>query len=631
MRVSAPAAVLTLVIGSMLGAVTLGACGASSPIPGDRQYVPAGVAAQTPPAPPPSETPSQPAPAPPPASPAPSPPPAAPAPAPPPAAPAPGASPAAPPASSPAAQPAVSPGPPAAFGADESTGLVGEARSGITWVRVAADWSAIEAVRGRFDWSTLDGHMGRAGSGRIVAVLENAPQWAALTPDAPETVWKHQPPQSVATWTAFVTAAAERYRGRVAAWQVERSLDLVDFRGTTRDYLELLHAARTAVRRADPDALIVAASPGGIDLPYIKRLHAGADADFDVVLFAPGGRPPEEIVQALTLVRTRILAGGRQQLWVSLPSAGVAGASSPVGAETRLVAAALSGGTALVLWAAGAAPPTGTALATAMRAFVGARYVGPLRRGPGVHALVFTDGREPFAVVWSTAGSRRVEWAADGALRAATAAGEPVPADAGAITATADPVLVRGFAASVAAEAAAAPPGSVIVPRDPDHDYGAAETVSAKLGTTNIEQGLYNQRLRALRSGGVVPVTVDGVEAVRTDHRVDAVYVYFVLDDTFAYYLDGAQDLVLTVEVHRARADRTVGFNVLYDSMNGYRFTSWQWIDAGDGWATYTVRLTDAAMSHTWGWDFAINGAGDQKEELVVRSVTVKKVPVGSP
>ncbi|MDR7420828.1 MAG: hypothetical protein QN178_18175, partial [Armatimonadota bacterium] len=101
---------------------------------------------------------------------------------------------------------------------------------------------------------------------------------------------------------------------------------------------------------------------------------------------------------------------------------------------------------------------------------------------------------------------------------------------------------------------------------------------------------------------------------------------YFDLDDTFAYYLEGRTPLEVTVEVWGARTARQLGFNLLYDSTGGYRFTPWQWVDVRDGWMAYTVRLSDATMANTWGWDFAINTAGNRSEDLVVRAVTVRKV-----
>lgn len=74
-----------------------------------------------------------------------------------------------------------------------------------------------------------------------------------------------------------------------------------------------------------------------------------------------------------------------------------------------------------------------------------------------------------------------------------------------------------------------------------------------------------------------------------------------------------------------------MGFNLFYDSTGGYRYTPWQWVDARDAWITYTVGLADASMANTWGWDFAIGAAGNRSEDLVVRSVTVRKRAPQSP
>jgi hypothetical protein len=191
---------------------------------------------------------------------------------------------------------------------------------------------------------------------------------------------------------------------------------------------------------------------------------------------------------------------------------------------------------------------------------------------------------------------------------------------------------VQGLAPSVLAEAAqAAQQGPFQIPRDSAHDFSRAESVSVTLGPVNEERGLYNQRFRSLPAGAVVPLTVDGADAVRTDAAKDAVYVYLDVDHSFAYFIDGREDLLVTIEVHRAKASQQVGFNLLYDSMTGYRFTPWQWIEAGSSWVKYTIRLTDAGFSSAWGWDLAINGAGDKREPLIVRSVTIQKVQRNRP
>jgi hypothetical protein len=290
----------------------------------------------------------------------------------------------------------------------------------------------------------------------------------------------------------------------------------------------------------------------------------------------------------------------------------------------QLSATALALGVTREFWQAPARP-----VATVLHAIGDTPFAGPLDRGPGVYAFVFANAERRTAVVWTDGDARSVPLATDGPAALTGADGQPrTVAQPGAIPAGQDPVLVSTPAQAVVDEAvrtlAAAP---LHIPRDPSQDFSRADGVSATLGTADVERGLYNERLRTLPSGAVVPVTVDGAEAVRTDQTKDAVYVYFRIDSSYAFFVDGRYDYLITVEVHRAGAPQRVGFNLMYDSMSGYRFSPWQWVDAGDGWATYTIRVTDASFSKTWGWDFAVNGAADKKENLVVRSVTVTRVP----
>jgi hypothetical protein len=499
------------------------------------------------------------------------------------------------------------------------------ARAGVRWVRITADWSALEPARGQYDWAGLDATVREAvASGEhVLIVLQNTPRWAALTPDTPPSVWSHQPPRQPADWTAFVTAAASRYRDRVAAWQIEPSLDLSTFRGTALDYQEMLHAARRAVRRENPQALIVAASPPGLDLAYTKAMLSHAGADFDALMLYPKGRTPEDLLEALGVIRSRILTDARHQFWLS--------ALPQWGAQPQMAIAALAGGMSREFW-----PALDPALTDAIRVMGGARFVGPINRGPGVFAFVFSNGSAPFVALWSSGATRSVPLATTGSPALVNASGGAVAPGSGGgatdVAVGADPVFVSNPAQSVVEEAAqTAAQGVFVPPRDADHDFSKAESVAATLGATNVERGLYNQRLRKLQAGCVVPVTVDGTEAVRTNQATDAVYVYFDVDHSFVYFADGRYDVVISAVVHRASAPRRVGFNIFYDSMSGYKFTPWQWVDAGSGWVTYTIRLPDASFSSAWGWDFALNGAGDKKEDLVVSAVTVTKARTGNP
>jgi hypothetical protein len=531
------------------------------------------------------------------------------------------------------------------FGVDLGPGLdpAGIARSGSRWVRVIADWSLLEPVRGTYAWADLDAAVGRATAAelRVVAVVVNTPKWAALTPEAPETVWRHQPPRDLAVWQAFIEAAASRYRGRVAAWQVEPVLDFAVFRGTALDYLAMLHAARASARRGDPQAGIVAASPPGLDLAYIKAMFMRAADDFDALMLSPRGRAPEGVLEALATMRARIPTDARREIWLADADGGGAPsgpADAGVGGHmVRLAAVDVAAGIAREFWSGRQLSPQWAPVReTVIRMLTGKRFVGWLPRGPGIYAFIFTDGRERVGVVWSTAGPQTIPLPAEGALNVIMPTGavsQPVSRDGTpAVVADSEPVFVQGLAPSVLAEAAqAAGQGAFRIPRDPAHDFSKADSASVTLGAANTERGLYNMRFRTLPAGAVASITVDGMDAVRTDQAKDAVYIYLDVDHSFVYFVDGREDLLITVEVRRARAAQQVGFNLLYDSMSGYRFTPWQWVEPGSGWVTYTIRLTDASFSSAWGWDFAINGAGNKREDLVVRSVVVRKAPPGRP
>jgi len=494
---------------------------------------------------------------------------------------------------------------------------------GAGWVHLTVNWDALEPARGKFVWGPLDDAVRRtavsvAGQAheRVLVTIQRTPKWAALTPDTPEPVWSHEPPQSIGEWSAFVRAVATRYRGRVAAWQVEPPLEFATYRGTTRDYLDMLHAARIEIRQADHTALVVASTPVGLDLPFMKLLFDRAGDDFDALMISPRGRSAADLLEALSVLRSRHIADARHEIWLS--------ARTDWPQPVQLAATALAMGVAREFWQALSAP-----VVAVLQAVGDGTFVGPLDRGPGVYVFVFSGPRARTAVLWTDGPAQTVPLATAGPAVVTGADGQiRTVAQAGTVPVGPDPVFATTAADSVIEEASKAlAAGPVRIPRDAAHDFSRADSVTAALGATDVERGLYNAQLRGLPSGGVVPVTVDGADAVRTDQTKDAVYVYFTIDDSYAYFVDGRYDYLITVEVHQAGGPQRVGFNIMYDSMSGYRFSPWQWVDAGDGWAAYTIRITDASFSKTWGWDFAVNGAGDKKENLVVRRVTVTRVP----
>jgi hypothetical protein len=503
--------------------------------------------------------------------------------------------------------------------------------AGVHAVKVLADWNAMEPQRGRLSWTDLDRVVAAAASEGLAAVivLAHTPRWASIGAGADLNrvdISSRQPPRDVGDWERFVGAVAERYRGRVAAYQVWTRLGLPAFRGTGTEYLVLLQAARTGVRAADPAARVAMATPAGVDLGFILSVAERAPGAFDAVSLVPEGLAPERLLRPLSVLSQRLRPLGKA-VWMDwLPDET---AQQAAGADlwARLLAVAAAGGVQRVFAAAPA--QVGPGLRQAAAVLLAGPLIGYLQRDPDVYAVVLGSGDDARAVVWATAEGRTMEMPAAPA-RASTLDGRAVVPEAregrAVLRLGLEPIVVSGLPATLVEEARANAGRSPMLPVVAgDRDYGRSLEVYARLGRLGEERGLYNLPYRSRRNGAVEPVEVGGVEAVKTNIARQVVYLYFDIDDTFLYFDEGRTPIEVSVEVWGARAPRQVGFNLLYDSTGGYRFTPWQWVDVREGWTTHTVRLTDARMANTWGWDFAINAAGNRADDLVVRAVVVRK------
>ena len=91
-------------------------------------------------------------------------------------------------------------------------------------------------------------------------ILNWAPRWAV-------PVTEH-----IEEWRAYVRAAAERYRGRVAAWEVwnEPNHRAHYPHGDAKAYLEMLRAAREEIKAADPEAIVCCGGLAGADACVLK-------------------------------------------------------------------------------------------------------------------------------------------------------------------------------------------------------------------------------------------------------------------------------------------------------------------------------------------------------------------------
>ena len=162
---------------------------------------------------------------------------------------------------------------------------------GAVWVRQRFDWAAIERNPDAYDWSVWDGIVSAATQQglRIIAVLDTAPAWAGTPPEP-------------AVFARFAAAVASRYGAVLSYYQIWHNPNLGDNWGGRADsygYTELLAAAATAIRTADPDARILLGSLAPTvevgernfaEDVFLQMLDAaGAGPYFDIVAVQPYG------------------------------------------------------------------------------------------------------------------------------------------------------------------------------------------------------------------------------------------------------------------------------------------------------------------------------------------------------
>ena len=191
--------------------------------------------------------------------------------------------------------------------AKRDLGLVKDA--GFGWVKQHVGWRDVEGMaKGHYDWYFTDRIVADAEQLDLSLIfrLDSEPFWAIAQEG---TTSSNGPPADAQDFGDFCHALAERYRGRVAAYQVWNEPNLArEWGGRAPDpagYVELLRVCYIGIKSADPDALVISAglSPTGNVPPaampdgdYLTAMYeAGAAPYFDLLgVHAPGFLYPPE-------------------------------------------------------------------------------------------------------------------------------------------------------------------------------------------------------------------------------------------------------------------------------------------------------------------------------------------------
>ena len=181
---------------------------------------------------------------------------------------------------------------------------------GFGWIKQKFPWRDIEKAKGEFDWYRPDEIVAavEAAELKLLVRLDVHPLWSVLSlPD--EQITPNQPPVDFQDFGDFCHALAERYRGRIGAYQVWNEPNLSREWGNRspdpQEYTELLRVCYEGIKRADPGAIVISAglAPTGDQPPrampdadFLQGMYdAGAAAYFDVLgLNAPGYKAPPE-------------------------------------------------------------------------------------------------------------------------------------------------------------------------------------------------------------------------------------------------------------------------------------------------------------------------------------------------
>ena len=181
---------------------------------------------------------------------------------------------------------------------------------GFGWVKQEFPWREIEgAAKGEYDWYRPDQIVARTEEAnlKLLVRLNSQPLWSVEEYIEEGRVTASQPPADYQDFGDFCHALAERFTGRIAAYQVWNEPNLSrewgELSPNPAEYTELLRVCYEGIKTADPDAIVISAglAPTGTQPPiampddaFLQGMYdAGADAYFDVLgLNSPGYKAP---------------------------------------------------------------------------------------------------------------------------------------------------------------------------------------------------------------------------------------------------------------------------------------------------------------------------------------------------
>jgi len=165
-------------------------------------------------------------------------------------------------------------------------------------VRVMIPWAGVETIQGRLNWTNVDKVVNAAVAKNIpvMGFINSTPSWAVGPGGRPLS----GRPSSPEVYGEFAAKVAERYRGKISAYEIWNEPNAVTFYSPAPDpagYSDLLKAAYPRIKAADPSATVIGGvlaaliDFGNVTINPVRFLTemyaAGAKDFFDAFSFHP--------------------------------------------------------------------------------------------------------------------------------------------------------------------------------------------------------------------------------------------------------------------------------------------------------------------------------------------------------
>jgi hypothetical protein len=518
-------------------------------------------------------------------------------------------------------------------------------QAGVQWMRGFYEWQTIQPNHGYWNFALPDRLVenARTNKMRLTGVFAYLAPWASADGGT-----RKFPIKDIQFWREYVAGMVGRYHSDVKYWEVWNEFNgSFAENGNPKIYAELVREASIAAKAIDPTAKI-GMSVANFDVGFLDAaIKAGAANHFDYICIHPyeklAGLANHGEVAFLNMAATlrQMLLSNNQPngipLWIT-----EIGSPAPINRSDKADAdqaeslakaylLSLASGFQRVFWFEARGPsygnqkdfglirsdmtprPSYNALKT-LTGVLGAEPApaGWLNLDNGGYGFLFDAEGSKVLAAWAPA-NREIKITFAGDVRVYDLTGEQRSLAAGrTLTVKDSPVLIADLPATLLQEA--------LANRTKDYpwggEYARAQVVTARLQTTNVEDGI-----RQINPTTTIP----NDSWRRTDFsrsHGEGHYIYFSVDPRFTPF--GTKALEITALVRRIAPDKVSGMSLNYESERGYVDTTYLNIPESDEWHTLSWKVDDANFVAAWGWNFRLN-AISSPNEFLIKEVRVTK------